>query len=145
MKTGKIELIAGSVFLATLAGATIAGLQYRKKHGIYNRKYNPERIEEFKGKIEEVLYSGNENGEDKGVELIVKTGDEFRQVHLGPEWYIKHQQKDFKKGDHIMVRGSVIEVNHEEIIIAEWLKRGDYLLRLRFENGHPLWNAWVKE
>lgn len=145
MKTGKIEIIAGGVFLATLAGAALAGLQYRNKHRIYNRKFDPDRVKDFKGKIEEILYSNSDNGEDKGVELILKTGDDLLPVHLGPEWFIKHQREVFKKGDNIFVRGSVIDASDDEVIVAEWLKRGDYLLRLRFENGHPLWNAWMKE
>ncbi|MGM0743823.1 hypothetical protein [Rhodohalobacter sp.] len=145
MKTGKIEIIAGGVFLATLAGATLAGLKYRNKHSAYHRKYDPDHVQEFKGKIEEIMHSGNENGEDKGVELILKTGDKLLPVHVGPEWFIEHQQEGFKIGDNILVKGSIIEDNHEDLIVAEWLKRGDYLLRLRFENGHPLWNAWMKE
>lgn len=145
MKTGKIELIAGGVFLATIAGAILAGLQYRNKHRIYNRKYDPDRVEEFKGKIEEIINLGADNDEDKGVELILMVGDKMLPVHLGPEWFIKHQREEFKIGDNVLVRGSIIEDNHEEVIVAEWLKRGDNLLRLRFENGHPLWNAWMKE
>lgn len=144
MRTGKIEMVAGGVILATLAGATIAGLQYRNRMKIYNRKFDPDAVEEFKGRVEEMLYSGGENGEDKGVELILRSGDELLSVHMGPAWYIKHQPEHFKVGDKVVVRGSKIMHNHDQIIIAEWVKKGDLTFRLRQENGHPAWSAWSK-
>lgn len=145
MKTGKFEMIAAGVFFATLAGAAVAGLQYRNRFTVYNRKFDPEFVDEIEGRIEEIIHAGGDNAEDKGVELILKTGDDLITVHLGPAWYIKHQPEQLKEGDKVLIRGSKSVQNHKDVIIAEWLKRGNYMLRLRFENGHPLWNAWSKD
>lgn len=145
MKTGKIEMIATGLFFATLTGAAVIGLQYRNRHKVYNRKFDSESVDEFEGRIEEIIHAGGENGEDKGVELVLKTGDDLITVHLGPAWYINHQSERFKEGDKVIARGSKIVHNHQDIIIAEWLKYGNYMLRLRFKNGHPLWNAWSKD
>jgi hypothetical protein len=102
-------------------------------------------VDEIEGRVEEIIHAGGKNGEDKGVELVLKTDDELITVHLGPAWYISHQSEKYKEGDQVRVRGSRVFRNHQDIIIAEWLKHGNYKQRLRFDNGQPLWNAWSKD
>ncbi|MDX1642093.1 MAG: hypothetical protein R3220_10370 [Balneolaceae bacterium] len=142
MKTTKTELLAGGVALATLAGVAYTGYQYRKHHRRYDRKFDPETVEDTTGVIEEVHYTGRENGEDRGVELILKSGEDLIPVHLGPAWFMDMQDGVIKKGDKITVKGSSVVHNHTPVIIAMELHYKDRVLRLRDPNGHPFWSAW---
>jgi hypothetical protein len=144
MKINKTEAIAGGA-LTAIAGATLAGYLYNKtSNRSYKRNYNPASVEELEGRVEDMLYTGRENGEDRGVELILDTGDDLIPVHLGPAWYIDHQKEKIKRGDKIMVRGSRVNHNHEPALIAEMIIHGDMAVRLRDTDGHPLWSAWSK-
>lgn len=143
MNTGKKELVTGGVILATLAGAAVAGVQYRNRLRNYYREYDIKTVEEFSGKVEQIEASNGENGQVKGVEIIVDTGEEMRLVHLGPAWFIEHQQEKIKSGQKVIVKGSKIIHNNVPIVVAKWIKRGNEILKLRSEKGEPIWNAWT--
>ena len=143
MNTGKREIVTGGVILATLAGAAVAGVQYRNRFRIYKREYDIKTVEEFTGKVEQIVNSDGENGQVKGVEIIVDTGEELRLVHLGPSWFIEHQQEKIKSGQKVTVKGSKIIHNNVPIVVAKWIKRGNEILKLRSEKGEPIWNAWT--
>jgi hypothetical protein len=144
MNTKQLEYIAGGVAVATLAGAAIAALQYRKNHRMYSRTFNTSAIEEVSGKVDDVIYSGRENGEDRGVEILLMTKEGPLPVHLGPAWYLDRQQTRIKTGEKVSVRGARSKMNGQDVLIAEIVKRGGQNMRLRNENGHPVWSAWEK-
>lgn len=140
----KNEVIAGGAALVTLAGAALAGYQYRSRHKAYHRDFDKETVVELAGKIADIRFSGKDNSESKGMELILQSDEKLIPVHLGPVWYMNMQRGKFKKGDVITVIGSRIVMNHKTAIIAQELKQGNKLLRLRDSNGHPLWMAWER-
>jgi hypothetical protein len=144
MKASKTELLAGGAALAALAGAAYTGYQYRKHHKRYGRKFDPDTIEELTGVVEEIHYTGRENGEGRGVELILRTGEEHIPVHLGPAWYMDMQEHVLKNGEKISVKGSRVKHNHVPVIIAIKLMYKDRVLRLRDPIGHPFWSAWER-
>lgn len=143
MNTVKKELVTGGVILATLAGAAVAGVQYRNRSKSYKRDYNLKTVEEFTGKVEQIVNSNGENGQVKGVEIILDTGNELLLVHLGPSWFIEHQQEKIKRGQKVTVKGSKIIYKNVPIVVAEWIKRGNDMLKLRTEKGDPTWIAWT--
>jgi hypothetical protein len=65
-------------------------------------------------------------------------------VHLGPAWYLDRQQTRIKTGEKVSVRGARSKMNGQDVLIAEIVKRGGQNMRLRNENGHPVWSAWEK-
>jgi hypothetical protein len=144
MNTKQYEYIAGGLAAVTVAGAAIAALQYRKNHRMYNRKFDTSAIAEVNGKVEDVIYTGRTNGEDRGVELLLKTENDLLPVHLGPAWYLDRQLSRFNVGEKVSVRGARAKVNNQDVMIAEIVKRGGQSMRLRYENGHPVWSAWDK-
>jgi len=141
MKTNKLELVAGGVAIAALTGA--AAILYKINHRVYHRKFDVSTVSEIKGKVEDIIYSGLENGDGRGHELILKSNDEYIPVHLGPAWFVDKQGKNIKKGDKISVTGSKVKHNHKEVIIAQSIKKSDKILHLRNDNGHPVWRAWA--
>lgn len=140
----KNEAIVGGAALVTLAGVALAGYQYRNRHKTYHREFDVNTVEELTGKIAEIKFSGKDNSESKGMELVLQSDEKLTPVHLGPAWYMNMQPGKLKKGDIVTVRGSRVDLNHKSALIAQELKQGKKLLRLRDENGHPHWIAWER-
>lgn len=142
MKVNKKEMVAGGVVFAALSGAALAAYQYRQKRNSYAKPFDESTVEEITGKVSEIQYSKKENDNSRGVELHLKTDEIDVLVHLGPAWYIDNQYKKIEAGKTVTVRGSKIGDDSEPMLIAEWVRSGKQLLRLRDKTGHPVWNAW---
>jgi hypothetical protein len=143
MRQVKLEWVAGGAAIAALMAGFLAAFRYRNYQRIYERGFNPDTIEEISGTIQEILFSGRENSDEQGMELLVESGDELEKVHAGPVWFLDKQGKPIKKGDKITVRGSRINYQHEPVLIAEHIQRNSRILKLRDNRGHPLWEAWT--
>jgi hypothetical protein len=65
-------------------------------------------------------------------------------VHLGPVWYIERQDMKIDPGDKVEITGSRIIFEGKPAIIATEVKNGAEILKLRDENGFPVWSGWRK-
>lgn len=144
MKVKTTEWMAGGLALATLAGAAYAGLQYRNRKLRYNWGFNPDRIETCNGVIEDIYYTGSEESEARGMEMLLSTEEDLIRVPLGPAWFMKMQPSVLEAGDEVEVTGSRMDLDEEPVIVAEIVIKGRHELRLRDESGHPVWSAWYK-
>lgn len=103
--------------------------------------YNPETVVTISGEVQNVE---TRTFGPSGFGLIVlslKTEEETTLVNVGPEQYISSQGFKFKKGDKIEVKGSKVETRGEKVVLAAEIKKGDKVLKLRDENGQPLWGG----
>jgi hypothetical protein len=82
------------------------------------------------------------NGMSAGVHLLLKTDKETIPVHLGPEWYISNQELKLEPKDKVEVKGSRVMFNGKPAIIASEVVKGEQVLKLRDDNGIPLWSGW---
>jgi hypothetical protein len=105
----------------------------------YQRMFNPQTVGSIKGIVETVEQITPVSGMSYGIRLKVKTETETLSVHLGPAWFIERQDIEIKKGDTIEVKGSKIVFDEAPAIIAAEVKKGDTVLKLRDENGLPVW------
>lgn len=142
MKQHTLEWMIGGAALAALSGGLVAAYKYKSHYRNYEREYDPDNTDEISGMIEEVMYSGSENTPEQGMELLVHTDDELITLHIGPVWYLDRQDKGFKEGDNVTVKGSRITYKHEPVLVAQYITRNGRKLVLRDEMGHPVWNAW---
>jgi len=110
----------------------------------YGRMYDPKTVETISGEVVEVDRIVPMKGMSYGVHLIVKTDKEQVSVHLGPSWYIENQDVKIGSGDKIAITGSRITFESKPAIIAAEIKKGEEVLKLRDENGLPLWAGWRK-
>jgi hypothetical protein len=110
-------------------------------HSDYQRKYDPKTISTVKGKVKAVKLITPMSGMSNGIHLKLKTDSEVKSVHLGPSWYIRRQDIQIKKGDTIEARGSKIVYKDKPVIIAAEVKKGDYTLVLRGDDGYPRWSG----
>ncbi len=105
----------------------------------YQRMYNPQTVTTVKGVVEAVEQVTPMKGMSYGIHLKLQTDTETLPVHLGPAWFIERQDIKIEEGDTIEVLGSKRTYNNAPAIIAEQVKKGETVLRLRDENGIPVW------
>ena len=110
----------------------------------YNRMYNPKTVETISGEVVSVDKITPMKGMSYGIHLTLKTEKETISVHLGPGWFIERQDIKIEPKDKIEVTGSRITFEGKPAIIAAEVKKGDEILKLRDENGIPVWAGWRK-
>lgn len=96
--------------------------------------YNLETVETIKGKVVNITYVA------PMIHLEVTTDDETIPVYLGPAWYIENQDMEIQPKDMVEIQGSRIDFDGEPVIIAAEITQGNTTLKLRDEDGIPLWN-----
>src|SRR3989304_2481901 len=110
----------------------------------YNRMYDPKTVGDHSGEVISVDMITPMKGMSQGVHLTLKTYKEIISVHLGPWWYIENRDSRIEPKDKIEVAGSRSTYQGNPAIIAANVKKGDEVLKLRDENGLPVWAGWRK-
>jgi hypothetical protein len=108
----------------------------------YHRMYDPAKAEIVKGQIVSVEQISGRRGRGTGVVLNLRTGTETLSVHLGPSWYLDKQDVKIAAGDVIQISGARTVRGSQDIFLAAEVKKGNETLKLRGENGVPLWVGW---
>jgi len=100
-------------------------------------RYDTTKAEIVKGEVvavEQVSRRG------QGIGLTLKTGSGTVTVHLGPQWYFERQGGLLiKAGDAVEVKGVKAVRMGQDVFIAGEVKKGGDVLKLRDEQGVPLW------
>ncbi|WP_298238422.1 hypothetical protein [uncultured Algibacter sp.] len=110
----------------------------------YNRLFNPKTVETLKGKVLTVKRTLIEKNMSYGIHLKVKTKSEIISVHLGPAWYLDNQDIQFIKDNNVTITGSRIAYKNAPAIIAMHVIKENLELKLRDNNGYPVWSGWRK-
>lgn len=106
------------------------------------RMFDEATVETVSGEIQAVHRIASMKGMSRGVHMTLKTEKGPVEVHLGPAWYIDQQEEGLSKGDKVEVEGSRVKIDGGDAIIAVEVRKGDALLKLRDEDGFPLWSGW---
>jgi hypothetical protein len=133
-----ILIVAGVTALLNVSPAQNDTAGWGQKSS-YNRHYDVKTVTKIEGEITAVEQIMPMKGMSRGVHLTVKSKNESHSVHLGPEWYMKQQNIQFKTGDKVEVQGSKTTVNEKPVIIAKEIIKEGTTLKLRDENGIPVW------
>ncbi|HUK81675.1 MAG TPA: DNA-binding protein [Verrucomicrobiae bacterium] len=128
-------LLDASVALAQRGGGWGRNAQY-------NRMYDPKTVETLSGEVLSVETFTPNKGMSAGVHLQLKTDKEIVSVHLGPAWFIENQDVKIEPKDRIEVKGSRVTFDGKPAVIAGEVKKGDEVLKLRDDNGVPVWAGW---
>ncbi len=144
-----IGLVVVVSMLLTSSLALAAWKGYRGSGGWgmgsqYQRMYDPKTVETITGTVEAVDQVTPMKGMSYGVHLKLKTEKETISIHLGPGWYIERLDTKTEKGDKVQIKGSKVIMMGKPAIIAAEVKKGDLILKLRDENGIPVWAGWRK-
>jgi hypothetical protein len=105
----------------------------------YSRMYNPKTVETLSGEVVSVEKFTPGQKMSYGVHFTLKTDKETIPVHLGPSWYVEKQPVTVAQGDKVEVTGSRITYQGKPAIVAQEVKKGDQVLKLRDANGVPAW------
>jgi hypothetical protein len=100
------------------------------------RNYDPKTVETMQGKVTSVEKIQQRGG---GVHLMLQADKETVAVHLGPSWYIDKQMPKIEANDTITVTGSRMTIDGKPAIIAAQVEKGNEVLKLRDDNGIPVW------
>jgi len=109
--------------------------------GAWDRLYDPKSVETVTGTVKSVDVVKS-RGMSDGLHITLATGGELIPVHLGPVWYLEHQDLALVAGDKVTIRGSRITYQGKPALIAAEVTRGSDVLVLRNEQGFPRWAAW---
>jgi len=142
-----LVVVVSMFFTSSLALAAWKGYRGSGGWGMgtsYQRMYNPATVETVSGKVESVDKITPIKGMYYGIHLLLKTDKETVSVHLGPGWYIERLDTKIEKGDNVQVKGSKVTMMGKPVVIAAEVKKGESVLKLRDENGIPVWAGWKR-
>ncbi len=112
----------------------------------YNKIYDVNTVETISGQVTSIdkIYPDKNMayGMAYGIHLTLNTSDGDISVHLGPGWFIENQDIQINVGDNVIVTGSKVTYEGSKVIIAKEVTKGDQVLKLRDDNGYPLWSGW---
>lgn len=104
------------------------------------RMFDPKNVTTVRGEVLEVQRIDGPRGQS-GVHAIVAVGAEKLPVLLGPAFYVDAQELKLAKGDRIEVLGSRVTIRGAPALVAQEIRRGDQVLKLRDEQGLPRWRG----
>ena len=76
-----------------------------------------------------------------GTHLAVTTDQGTLIVHVGPAPYLASKNFSFSKGDELTIKGSKVQYQGSDFLIAREITKGDQVLTLRDGSGFPLWSG----
>jgi len=127
-----------AVLLLIVVGVPPGAAQSGQK-GRMMGNYNPKTELTIRGTVESIDRVGYANMSGMGIHLVVKTGNEATEVHLGPAAFID-KSMTFEKGDTVQITGSKVTMVGKTIVIAREVEKAGKVLKLRDENGVPVWS-----
>ena len=103
------------------------------------RDYDAKTVETIGGKVLSIEKTAPAKRRGYWVDLMLQSEKETIAVQLGPAWYIDKQTRRIEANDTIMVTGSRVMMDGRPAIVAADITRGNELLKLRDDNGIPVW------
>ncbi|MGQ9859488.1 MAG: hypothetical protein ACUVS3_12490 [Thermodesulfobacteriota bacterium] len=106
----------------------------------YGKLFDPKTVENLKGKVLSVERFTPLRQMGYGLLVVLETSAETINVHVGPGWFVAEQDFELSAGDEITVRGSRITFQDVPAVIAVEVRKGQRILKLRQDNGLPVWS-----
>jgi hypothetical protein len=131
------------------SGAEQSGMEGWEIDSAYNKHYNLDEWDSFKGELVGFQKITPLPGMSPGVALLIKDrdSDEVVSVHLGPSSFVNPNSISLRKGDKVTVKGVWAEIGGGEVFMASKIKKGDhyeYKVRLT-KDGTPFWTMSAEE
>ena len=144
-----VSLALCALSLGVGYGAEKSGNQGWEIDSAYNKHYNLDEWDSFKGTVVGFQKITPLPGMSPGVALVVKDldSDEVVTVHLGPSSFVNPNSISLRKGDEVNVKGVWAEIGGQEVFMASKVKKGDgyeYKVRLT-KDGTPFWTMSAGE
>jgi len=101
--------------------------------------YDARTVETITGKVLSVEKTTPAKKRGYWIDVMLQTQAGTIPVQLGPAWYIDKQVPRIEPNDTIMVTGSRVNLDGTLAIVAADVTKGSELLKLRDNNGVPVW------
>jgi hypothetical protein len=98
-------------------------------------------METFRGQVLSVQKYNLVNRPAPYVQFILSANGVIYTVKVGPEWYVNEHGIVIVPMEEIEVKGVVIVDGGKRIIVASQILQGTSQLKLRDEEGTPLWSS----
>jgi hypothetical protein len=131
--------VKGIWCISVIAALAAPAAHAQGRSATAERLFDPATVTTVEGEITEIqrISRGRRH---EGVHLLLSTGSETLDVHLGPEAYVDRQSVKLAKGDRVEVKGSRVTLDAKPAIIAQEVTRGDERIELRDASGTPAWS-----
>ena len=119
-----------------------------EKDSAYNKLYDLEEWDSFKGKVVAIKRVTPLPGMAPGIALLIQDSEnEIVTVHLGPVSFINPNSIGVRKGEKVNVKGVWAEIDGKDVFIASKVKKADYfeLKVRRTKDGTPYWTMSPEE
>jgi hypothetical protein len=130
--------------LAGLICFLLAGTPWAQAQGDGKGKpalYNLKTVETVQGIVVAAPRPTPKGGLPERAQLTLKTQKETLAVYLGPGWFLEKQGMKIGDLDQIQVTGSKIMLQGKPALLAGEVRKGEQVLKLRDEQGQPLWRG----
>ena len=108
------------------------------KIGDYGKYFNRQSVESFSGKVLEVYqqrYSSKSSLYATAIQVERDDGEGEAIVYLGPKSRLDKEGFAIEPGEDVCILGSEARIDEQNIVIAQQLNRGNYVLALRNATG----------
>jgi hypothetical protein len=103
------------------------------------RDYDAKTVETIGGRVLSIEKTTPPKKRGYWIDLMLQTGNGTIAVELGPAWYIDKHTPRIEANDMITVIGSRVTMDGRPVIVAADITRGNELVKLRDNNGTPVW------
>jgi hypothetical protein len=100
--------------------------------------FNPKTVETLQGIVVEAPDLRGD-GIPEMKHLVLNTHQEKLTVVLAPNWYLAKQPWKINLLDRLTVTGSRLSLDGKPALIAQEVKKGEEVMKLRDQSGKPLW------
>jgi len=127
--------------LTTLAAILVlTGTLFAQGMGHRRQLYDASTVTTFTGVLSKVDSIATPRGNAYILRYTVKDTSGNISVVVGPTFYLDQQSVTFNAGDTVTVTGSKVQFDQGDVVMAATISSGNKILKLRDENGIPLWS-----
>ena len=134
-------LVAFGMLACTACDQTPPASQNSSQDNLLN--FNPKNVQTYKGQILQILDTYDSSTSTETLGILMQTEKGAIPIVLGPRSFILGGPA-LTPGQQIVVTGSEIYLDGSILVIAQEMSVNRYSLKLRNEDGNPLWSGWHK-
>jgi hypothetical protein len=111
----------------------------------YGRLYDSAKEQTISGQVASIQSGAPLPGMAPGLQMVIQTDDaKTMRVHMGPVWYLAHQDIQLKENARVQVTGATAEVEGQPVLMAREVQGDGYVLTLRNAEGQPMWSSLLR-
>src|SRR5690606_30639978 len=109
----------------------------------YHQRFDQQKTETLSGTVQSTQRVRPMRNASRVLAATVRTDDgQTRTVHLGPPQFVERRSSfSIRPGQQMTIKGSKVNLEGEEILMATTVTQDGTELRLRQDDGTPVWES----